>query len=204
MNSQSIKELIEYIIKEKSISNDKLIHLLRLNNDFYINLHNIFPIFALYEYLTSIFQIPLNVCDKNTYLRKRLRCQNMNYINHKQTMQSHLINDEYSIFLFVYNMYPMIHINLFKYIDVVNEITSEKEIIKLFYYKESEETIKIIFYNKLTNNFFIKEVKYLSEIDKLSDSLNNITDDVVKYNEITNHLVCFKYIFIKLKNVSNV
>ena len=203
MNSSTIKELIEYILKNKNVSNSKLIHLLRLGNNFYTCLHNSFPLFSLYEYLNSVFQIPVNVCDKNTYLRKRLRFQNMNYINHKQITGDHLLNDECTIFLFVYNLYPMIYINLFKYDDIIDEISKKREIIKLFYYVEPDDITKIIFYNKPTNSFFIKETQNLDEVDILCDDLNNITDEVIKYNEITNQLICFKYIFINLKNVNN-
>ena len=202
MDAVVVEKLLDFIKKNNSIPDNKLIHCLRLGNIFFNSLHNKFQNFILYNYICDIFKTPLNVCDKNTYTRKRLRCVNHNYISHKEKYNTDLINNEYTILMFVYNIYPMIHINLYKYDDVLESINTNN-ITKLFYYKECEDVIKIIFYVKQDSKFLIKIVDNLNKVNELEHTISNIEDSTEYHNTITSKLLCLKYIFINLKNINN-
>lgn len=203
MDNIVINKLINYIIKNNSIPEHKLINCMRLGKQFYNILYNKFEIFNLYNYLCNIFEISLNICDKNTYLRRRLRCINTNYINYKQLNNVDLINNEYTIFMFVYNLYPMIHINLSKYEKIISNL-KVNNIIKLFHYIEQKEIIKVVFYSKNDNKFLVKTLDNVSKIDEMENTLNNINTTTTEYhNLITSKLMCLQYIFINLKNINN-
>lgn len=222
INNNILIDLCIYINKHiNKINNTTLINLLRLNNEFYQKIHNNFNIFILYEYLTKIFKIPLNVCDKNTYKRKLLKVRNSNYINHIIIHNTNLINEEFSVFLYVYNQYPIINITLNNYDNLLSDY-NKQNIIYLFYYIESyNETmdiyiIKVIFYVKNENKFIIKQIE-VDKKNKINESIKNINIELLSYcknehenenenlyyNNIKDKLLNFKSIFIYLKDINN-
>lgn len=200
-----IKKLSLFVKENNSIKNNKLIQLLRLGGDFYKCFCGIFDIFTLYNYINSIFKVRLDICDKNTYNRKKLKYKYSNFIMHTHVQGTHLVNTEFSIFLYIYSLYPMIHINLFEYDNILYNMNNKKiKIVNLFYYIENDNTIKIIFYSKREDKFLIETVKILeNNIDILTHELNEEMDNTTYYNKISNNLLLFKDIFIYLKNINN-
>jgi len=203
INIDIINKLSLYISKNNLVDANKMIHLLRLGNDFYKCFYINFNEFILYDYIKSIFEIRLDICDKYTYTRKKLKFNNLNYINYNKETGKHLINKDFSIFLYVYGLYPMIHINLVRFEELsYNMNCDDIKIVKLFHYVENEDTIKIILYSKKENKFLIKISKTIDD-KLLIDELNQDMDNTKYYNKISNNLLIFKDIFIYLKNINN-